>query len=315
MSIGLLALLDDIAAIVKVTAASLDDVATQAAAAGSKAAGVVIDDAAVTPKYVVGLDPKRELPIIWNIAKGSMKNKLLFLMPAALVLGAVAPWAIKPILAIGGTYLCFEGYEKIHDLVHTYTHKKEHDKTISDISHMETISPEELEKERTTGAIRTDFILSAEIMAISYAVVKDEILAIQIAALLFVAIGITAGVYGFVALIVKADDFGYFLARKSKNVITQKLGRFIVRAMPSFLKILGSVGTAAMLWVGGGIIIHSTPPLHHAMEHFVHELHLGGFMSWLCEASISLIFGVIIGAFAAIGYQNGKKLLPKKKAA
>lgn len=316
MSTGLLALLDDVAAIVKVTAASLDDVAAQAIKAGGKAAGVVIDDAAVTPKYVVGLDPKRELPIIWNIAKGSLKNKLVFLTPAALLLGAAAPWAIKPILALGGAYLCFEGYEKIHDLVHKYTHKNKHEHIEEEIKsgEIEVITPEQLEKERTSGAIRTDFILSAEIMAISYAVVKDESLALQIAALVFVAIAITVGVYGFVALIVKADDFGYFLARKEKRVFLQKFGRFIVTAMPAFLKILGSIGTAAMLWVGGGIIIHSVPFLHHQMEHLVHGLHLSGFMAWFVEASISLVFGIAVGFVVALGYTQGKKFWPKKKA-
>lgn len=315
MSTGLLALLDDIAAIVKVTAASLDDVATQAAAAGTKAAGVVIDDAAVTPKYVVGLDPKRELPIIWNIAKGSLKNKLVFLMPAALLLGWLAPWAIQPLLALGGLYLCFEGYEKIHDLAHKFLHKNDNHQHIPHLDNIITITPEELEKERTSGAIRTDLILSAEIMAISYAVVQAAPISTQIVTLLLVSVGITAGVYGFVALIVKADDFGYYLAKDGKNFIAQKIGRFVIKAMPAFLKILGSVGTAAMLWVGGGIIIHSIPVLHHEMQHLTHALHLTGFLAWALEASISAIFGIIMGGLAAKIYEQTEKFLPKKTTA
>lgn len=322
MSSGLLALLDDIAAIVKATAASIDDVATmakvsaatmddvaaQAVKASSKAAGVVIDDAAVTPKYVVGLSPKRELPIIWNIAKGSLKNKLVFLMPAALFLGWAAPWAIKPILALGGAYLCFEGYEKLHTIAHKMLHK---DHVHHEEESAEIISPEELEKIRTNGAIRTDFILSAEIMAISYATVASAHIATQIAALLLVAIGITAGVYGVVALIVKADDFGFHLAKDKHAPWVQSLGRGIVKGMPAVLKTLAGVGTAAMLWVGGGIIIHSVPFLHHAMEHLIHDLHVSGFIAWMTEASISAVFGIVVGFFAALGYENGKKFLPQ----
>lgn len=298
MSTGLLALLDDIAALVKVTAASLDDVATQAGAAGSKAAGVVIDDAAVTPKYVVGLSPKRELPIIWNITKGSLKNKLLFLMPAALLLGYFLPWMISPILALGGTYLCFEGYEKVHDAIHKRLHKKKKQNN-QDKKPAKVITPEELEKIRTNSAIRTDFILSAEIMAISYSVVSDSALWVQIAALLFVAIGITAGVYGFVALIVKADDVGYHMAKDQHAPWIQSLGRAIIKAMPGFLKLLSIVGTAAMLWVGGGIIIHAIPFLHHHAEHLIHLPHLDGFLAWFCGAILNSIFGIVIGFIVA----------------
>lgn len=308
MSSGLLALLDDIAALVKVTAASLDDIATQAAAAGSKAAGVVIDDAAVTPKYVVGLSPARELPIIWNIAKGSFKNKLLFLMPAALLLGWLAPWIITPILAIGGAYLCFEGYEKLHEIMHKFM-KKEHPHPIEEIS--EIITPEELEKIRTDSAIRTDFILSAEIMAIAYSSVSTQHLAIQIAALLFVAIGITAGVYGAVALIVKADDFGLHLAKDKNPAWLQSLGRSIIKGMPVVLSFLGGIGVAAMLWVGGGIIIHAIPFLHHELSHLSHALHLAGFVKWLFEATLSGVFGIIIGLIIAPLYNKIHSIIDK----
>lgn len=327
MSTGLLALLDDVAAIVKATAASiddvavmaktaaatLDDVAVQAVKAGSKAAGVVIDDAAVTPKYVVGLSPKRELPIIWNIAKGSLKNKLIFLMPAALILGYAAPWIIAPLLAVGGVYLCFEGYEKLHEIAHKFLHKDGHHHAEEETA--EAITPEELEKIRTNGAIRTDFILSAEIMAIAYNTVKTEPFMTQFTALLFVAIGITVAVYGFVGLIVKADDVGAHMAQDKYHPAMQKFGRGLIKGMPALLVTLSYIGTAAMLWVGGGIIIHSIPFLHHEMEHLVHGLHLTGFLAWLCEASISLIFGIVIGFIAALGYEKGKTLWPKKKAA
>ena len=309
MSSGLLALLDDIAAIVKVTAASIDDVALQAAKASSKAAGVVIDDAAVTPKYVVGLSPKRELPIIWNIAKGSLKNKLLFLLPAMLLLGAVAPWAVSPLLAIGGLFLCFEGYEKLHHIIHSYFHKDEHHAE----EEVEVITPEELERIRTAGAIRTDFILSAEIMAIAYAVVATEPFFTQFFTLLVVALGITGAVYGFVGLIVKADDVGLHLAQDKYHPGLRKFGRGLIKGMPALLRTLAYIGTAAMLWVGGGIIIHAIPALHHPLEHLIHDLHLTGFLAWLCEASLSLIFGTIIGFFVVQIVERVKKYLPKKK--
>ena len=312
MSTGLLALLDDIAAIAKVTAASLDDVAAQAGAAGTKAAGVVIDDAAVTPKYVVGLSPKRELPIIWNIAKGSLKNKLLYLIPAALALGMIAPWAIMPILALGGIYLCFEGYEKLHEAVHKCLNKN-HASSAKESDNIATITPDELEKERTNGAIRTDFILSAEIVAISYAVVADSSLIQQAIILSIIAIGITFCVYGAVALIVKADDFGYHLAKDKHTAWVKSIGRGIITAMPKFLQILGSIGTAAMLWVGGGIIIHNVPFLHHAMEHLTHSMHLDGGIKWLFEASLSAIFGIVIGGVAEKALHLTKPLITKIK--
>lgn len=310
MSSGLLALLDDIAAIVKVTAASIDDVAVQALKASSKAAGVVIDDAAVTPKYVVGLSPKRELPIIWNIAKGSIKNKLLFLLPAMLLLGTFAPWSVAPLLAIGGAFLCFEGYEKLHHIVHGFFHKETH----IDEEKIEIITPEELEKIRTSGAIRTDFILSAEIMAISYAVVATEPFLTQFFTLLVVAVAITAGVYGFVGLIVKMDDIGLHLAKDKFNRTTRAFGRGLIKGMPALLKVLAYIGTAAMLWVGGGIIIHAIPFLHHEMLHLVHELHLEGFAAWALEASLSLIFGIVIGFFVVQVVERTKKYWPKKSA-
>lgn len=291
MSSGLLALLDDVAAIVKVTASSLDDVAAQAVKASSKAAGVVIDDAAVTPKYVVGLSPAREIPIVWNIAKGSLRNKLLILLPGVMLLGAIAPWAVGPLLALGGLFLCFEGYEKLHQAVHHYLHPQNKEA----VGELEPISPEQLEQDRTKGAIRTDFILSAEIMAISYNVVKAENFWLKLTSLIGVAFFITAGVYGFVALILKADDTGLRLAKEKNHRFVQTLGRGLIRGMPILLMILSVIGTAAMLWVGGGIIIHSFPPAHHWLEEWLQRIGAGGFFAWMVEALISLVFAIFMG--------------------
>ncbi len=291
MTSGLLALFDDVAAIAKAAAASLDDVATQAVKASSKAAGVVIDDAAVTPKYVVGLSPARELPIVWNIAKGSLKNKLLILLPAILLLGVVAPWSIGPLLAVGGLFLCFEGYEKLHHIVHSFLHPA----PALAPEALETMSPEELEQVRTSGAIRTDFILSAEIMAIAYDVVQGESFATRLTSLLVVAITITAGVYGFVALVLKADDLGLHLSQARYHQSLNAVGRLLIKGMPRLLVLLTYVGTAAMLWVGGGIIIHSIPPAHHSVQDLVHHWSLTGVTAWCAEAGISLVFGIAIG--------------------
>jgi predicted DNA repair protein MutK len=291
MASGLLVLLDDIAAIAKAAAASLDDVATQAVKASSKAAGVVIDDAAVTPKYVVGLSPARELPIVWNIAKGSLRNKLLILLPAILLLGVVAPWSISPLLAVGGLFLCYEGYEKLHHIVHGFLHPTRS----LPADKLETMTPDALEKVRTRGAIRTDFILSAEIMAIAYDVVRNDPFTTRLGALLVVALAITGGVYGFVALILKADDLGLHLARDRSHLVVRGLGKFLIAMMPWLLMVLSALGTAAMLWVGGGIVIHSIPDAHHALLDRVHAWELNGFLAWCAEAGISLVVGIVIG--------------------
>ncbi|WP_066833388.1 DUF808 domain-containing protein [Rufibacter ruber] len=289
MASGLLALLDDVAALVKVSAASLDDVPTQVAKTTGKVSGIVIDDTAVTPKYVVGLDPSRELSIIWQIAKKSFINKVIFLGPAALLLGFFAPWAITPILMLGGAFLCFEGYEKVHGMFSP--HAAEEAQAAGDV---QVITPEELEKERVTSAIRTDFILSAEIVAITYSTVADQPLLNQIAVMLAVAIFITAAVYGFVGLIVKADDIGLHMAKKN-NASTQKMGRGIVKFMPSFLKILGYVGTAAMLWVGAEIVIHGIPYLHHHLENLEHSLAQIPVLAWLAKVVACAVFGIALG--------------------
>lgn len=294
MAGGLLALLDDVAALVKVTAASLDDIPTQIAKTSGKVAGVVIDDAAVTPKYVVGLDPKRELAIIYRIARRSLINKILFLTPAALLLGYLAPWAITPILMVGGAYLCFEGYEKLHAKLFHAPHA-EADEAV------ETITPEELEKIRIDSAVRTDLILSAEIIAITYATVAQRDFLYQTAVLLSIAVGITVAVYGVVGLIVKADDVGVHLAKRSRVGAVRALGRGLVKGMPPFLTVLGGIGTAAMLWVGAEIVAHGIAPLHHALEHL--QASLGGqpVLAWFAKASMCALGGLMLGALVAQG--------------
>lgn len=307
MASGFFALLDDISALVKASAASLDDVPAQVAKTTGKVSGIVIDDTAVTPKYVVGLDPSRELSIIYRIAKKSLVNKLLILSPAALLLGYFAPWAITPILMMGGAYLCFEGYEKVHSMFSK--HKEVHVET----EDVKVITPEELEKERVAGAVRTDIILSAEIMAIAYSQVTDEPIMNQVVVMLAVAVFITIAVYGFVGLIVKADDIGVHLAQDRFHPATQKFGRGIVKFMPRFLSILSYVGTAAMLWVGAEIIAHGIP----YTAHLLHELEisladmpaLAWFLKALCCAIAGLIIGFIVEKFVLMG----KRVLGKKK--
>lgn len=287
MASGLLALLDDVAALVKVSAASIDDIPAQVAKTSGKVSGIVIDDAAVTPKYVVGLDPSRELSIIGHIAKKSLINKLVILGPAALILGFIAPWLIQPILMVGGAYLCFEGYEKVHSIF------VKHEEAAKETA--EVITPAELEKIRTAGAVRTDMILSAEIMAIAYATVADKDIMTQIMVLISVALVITGAVYGFVGLIVKADDIGMHMAKDHQHPVTQKIGRGIVKFMPHFLKVLSYIGTAAMLWVGAEIISHGIPFLHHQLDHLVHALPDIAALKWLVKAAVCAIGGVVLG--------------------
>ncbi|AIZ63168.1 ABC transporter [Hymenobacter sp. DG25B] len=305
MASGFFALLDDISALVKVSAASLDDVPAQVAKTTGKVSGIVIDDTAVTPKYVVGLDPSRELSIIYQIAKKSLINKLLILSPAALVLGYFAPWAITPILMLGGAYLCFEGYEKVHSMF-----SKHHEVDVES-EQVERITPEELEKERVAGAVRTDIILSAEIMAIAYSQVTEQPIVNQIVVMAAVAVFITVAVYGFVGLIVKADDVGVHMAQDKYHPATQKLGRGIVKFMPHFLNILSYVGTAAMLWVGAEIIAHGIP----FTAHLLHELevalaHLPA-VAWLAKALSCAIGGLLIGFVVEKIVLLGKKVFRK----
>ncbi|CAM3739147.1 DUF808 domain-containing protein [Paracoccus yeei] len=294
---GLLALLDDVAGIAKIAAASVDDVAGQAVKAGAKAAGAVIDDAAVTPKYVHGFTAARELPIVWRIARGSFFNKLVILLPIALLLSAFAPWLITPLLMIGGAYLCFEGAEKV---LHALSHHQVNEPKL-------TVTPEGaagLEETRVKGAIKTDFILSAEIMTIALATIPTDDTIWQKALILaVVAIGITVAVYGFVALIVKADDVGLHLAQRGGA--TAGLGRGIVRFMPGFMKVLTIVGTAAMIWVGGQIVVHGLHVLgqhqpyewiHHMAEAAAQALPAApGVAAWVTTAFFDGILGLMLG--------------------
>ena len=300
MAGGLVALLDDVAALTKLAAASLDDVTGAAARAGVKAAGVVVDDTAVTPRYVAGLSPKRELPIIGRIALGSMRNKVFILLPLALALEAFAPWALTPLLMIGGAYLCYEGAEKVIEAVRGH-HAGD--------AAAESGTPAEIEDRKVKGAVRTDFILSAEIMVMALAEVVGKSLLTQAIALALVAVGITAGVYGVVAVIVKVDDLGLLLAKRPARVL-QAVGRGLVRGMPAVMRVLTVVGTAAMLWVGGGILLHGLEGYGFAaLGHALHDgaaaaaaviPALEAAVAWLVTAAGSGLLGLAVGAVLAL---------------
>ena len=303
MPSGLIALLDDVATIAKLAASSLDDVAGAAGKASTKAAGVVIDDTAVTPRYVVGLAPERELPIIGKIAWGSLKNKILLLLPAALLLTAFAPFLTTPLLMIGGAYLAFEATEKILEKL---LHEHEHEEQLVDAM----ADPHELEKMQVKGAIRTDFILSAEIMAIALASLEHLTLMTTAIALIVVALAITAGVYGVVALIVKLDDIGLHMAqRRSRS--TRALGNALVHGVPKLLTALSAIGTAAMLWVGGGILVHGLEEMHvlEGVPNAIHDLShaagalagpLSGLIEWLVNAIGGAVVGLLIGGLIVL---------------
>jgi uncharacterized protein len=300
MATGLVALLDDVAAIARLAAASIDDVGLGVAKAGVKAAGVVIDDAAVTPRYVTGFTPDRELPIIWKITKGSLRNKLLILLPVALLLSQFVPVAITPLLMIGGAYLSFEGAEKLIERFGG----AHHDEAVID----EAGDPAAIEQSRVSGAIRTDFILSAEIMAIALAQIEDEPLVERAMVLAVVAIAITFAVYGTVGLIVKMDDIGLHLAKRGGSA-SRAFGTFLLRLMPRLLTFLAGLGTLAMLWVGGGILLHGSEELGlhgpadlaHAVRHALAYAAgpLGGVIGWLGYAVCSAIVGLVIGSLVA----------------
>ncbi len=297
MSVGLVALLDDIAALAKLAAASLDDIGAAASRASAKAAGVVIDDTAVTPRYTQGFSPQRELPIIKRIAIGSLRNKLLFILPAAMLLSQFLPMVLTPLLMLGGTYLCFEGAEKI---IATVLGHGGHDEAAGAAAG----TPEHEEK-MVAGAIRTDFILSAEIMVISLNEVANEPFVSRAIILVVVAIGITALVYGVVALIVKMDDIGLNLAERS-SAAAQRVGRALVTAMPKVLSALTVIGTVAMLWVGGHILLDGFDKLgwaapyavvHHLEEAAAHAVGAAaGVVGWLVNTLGSAVFGLLAGA-------------------
>lgn len=325
MSIGLLALLDDVAGLVKVAAASLDDIAGQAAKAGVKAAGAVIDDAAVTPRYVDGFTADRELPIVGRIAWGSIKNKLIFLLPAALLLSLFLPWAITPLLMIGGAYLCYEGAEKVFHALAPHD-AEAHEASLEPVA----IDASTLEEQKISGAIKTDFILSAEIMTIILAAIDVDNFWTRAAILALAGVGITIAVYGAVALIVKADDAGLWLAQNGRTGAGRAVGRGLVIGMPRFMQVLSIIGTAAMTWVGGSIIVHGlyefgfAGPEHiveaaaHWAEHTIPAI--AGVAAWFATAGVDFVFGLIIGALMipvagyviAPAWKGVKSLLPKR---
>jgi len=326
MSVGLLALLDDVAGLVKVAATSLDDIAGQATKAGLKTAGALIDDAAVTPRYLHGFAAARELPIVGAIAWGSIKNKLIILLPAALILSTFLPGAITPLLMIGGAYLCYEGAEKVFHAFAPHGAEK-HEAALEPLA----INADKLEDQKIAGAIQTDFILSAEIMTIALSAIDAPDIVTRTLILILVAVGITAAVYGSVAVIVKADDFGLFLAKNGRTGWGRAIGRGLVTAMPGFMQVLTVVGTAAMIWVGGGILAHGlvsfgiSGPEHlveMASEWAAHAVPvMGDFAGWLMMALVDGIGGLLIGALLipVVGYAIApawkaiKRRLPQRK--
>ena len=297
MAGGLVALLDDIAALAKVAAASIDDVGAAAGRASAKAAGVVVDDTAVTPRYVHGFTADRELPIIKKIAIGSLRNTLLFILPAALLFSQFVPWLLTPLLMAGGTYLCYEGAEKVWEKIGG-GHEGEHQVPAG-------MESGEHEATMVAGAIRTDFILSAEILVIALDSVSHEPFVSRAIILVFVAIVITALVYGVVGLIVKMDDIGLALAERP-SAGAQRLGRALVSGMPKLLAVLSTVGIVAMLWVGGHILLtgadklgwHAPYSLVHHAEEAVHDATgaLGGILGWFTNTLGSAIAGALVGA-------------------
>ena len=294
MSAGLFGLLDDIAALARLAAASVDDIGAAAGRATAKAAGVVIDDTAVTPQYVHGITADRELPMIKRIALGSLRNKLLFILPAALLLSQFVPWLLTPILMVGATYLCYEGAEKVLGRVLGHDAHAAPTATVG----------EDAEKKMTAGAIRTDFILSAEIMVIALNEVADQSFWPRLIILVVVAVVITVAVYGVVGAIVKMDDVGLSLTQRSSR-FAKRIGRGLVAGMPKLLAALSTIGTVAMLWVGGHILLvgtddvgwHAPYGLVHHAEDFVHHAvqGVGGLLAWLLNTAVSAVIGLVVG--------------------
>jgi len=306
---SLLLLIDDIAAI-------LDDVAVMAKVAAKKTAGVLGDDLALNAQQVAGVSAERELPVVWAVAKGSMWNKLI-LVPTALAISAFAPWAITPLLMIGGAYLCYEGVEK---LAHKFLHREEDNKRLQELAAAvanPAIDLVAMEKEKIKGAIRTDFILSAEIIVIALGTVAAASFGKQVAVLSVVAIAMTIGVYGFVAGIVKLDDAGLHLMRQHVTGFLHQLGRFLIALAPKLMKFLSIAGTAAMFLVGGGILVHGIPPLNHLISG-VALLSSGVPMIGLAlDATLPTvldgIFGVIAGAICLAVVLGVKRIVASKK--
>jgi len=302
---SLLALIDDIASI-------LDDVAILSKVAAKKTAGVLGDDLALNAQQVAGVQAERELPVVWAVAKGSFINKAI-LVPAALAISAFAPWLVTPLLMVGGAFLCFEGFEK---LAHRFLHDKAEDEAKRAALAQAVANPEvdlvALERDKIKGAVRTDFILSAEIIAITLGTVAQSPFGTQVAVLSTIALLMTVGVYGLVAGIVKLDDLGLWLTRRA-SALAQGLGRGIVSAAPWLMKALSVAGTAAMFLVGGGILVHGVPALHHAIQHAVRGL--GSVAQWVLPTLADAVVGIVAGALVLLAVTLVKRLRPTPKSA
>lgn len=302
---SLLALLDDIASV-------LDDIAMMSKMAARKTAGVLGDDLALNAQQVSGVRAEREIPVVWAVAKGSLLNKVI-LVPLALLISAFAPWIITPLLMLGGAFLCYEGFEK---LAHHFLHKKE-DPKADEASENVPQDLAQYEKQKIKGAVRTDFILSAEIVVISLGTVAGASLMQQTLVLSIIALTMTAGVYGLVAGIVKLDDLGLWLSRRA-SALAQSTGRLLVNAAPYLMRLLSVVGTAAMFMVGGGIIVHGLSLVHHFIEHWVALgaalPAVGGVINVAGSALLNMLFGVLVGAVVLLVVSGVTRLLPGKTA-
>ncbi|HCT4300178.1 TPA: DUF808 domain-containing protein [Klebsiella quasipneumoniae] len=294
---SLLTLLDDIATL-------LDDISMMGKLAAKKTAGVLGDDLSLNAQQVTGVRANRELPVVWGVAKGSFVNKII-LVPLALLISAFIPWAITPLLMVGGAFLCFEGVEKVLHSLEARKHKEDPVQRQQRLQALADRDPQAFERDKVKGAIRTDFILSAEIVAITLGIVAEAPLLNQILILSGIAILVTIGVYGLVGVIVKLDDMGYWLAEK-RSTLAQWLGKGLLAVAPWLMKLLSVVGTLAMFLVGGGIVVHGIAPLHHAIEHW--SAGLGGMLAALLPMVVNLVLGFIIGAVVLAGVKAVSRL-------
>lgn len=294
---SLLTLLDDIATL-------LDDISMMGKLAAKKTAGVLGDDLSLNAQQVTGVRANRELPVVWGVAKGSFVNKII-LVPLALLISAFIPWAITPLLMVGGAFLCFEGVEKVLHSLEARKHQEDPAQRQQRLQALADRDPQAFERDKVKGAIRTDFILSAEIVAITLGIVAEAPLLNQILILSGIAILVTVGVYGLVGVIVKLDDMGYWLAEK-RSTLAQWLGKGLLAVAPWLMKLLSVVGTLAMFLVGGGIVVHGIAPLHHAIEHW--SAGLGGMLAALLPMVVNLVLGFIIGAVVLAGVKAVSRL-------
>ena len=307
MASSLLALIDDIATI-------LDDVSVMTKVAAKKTAGVLGDDLALNAQQVTGVKADRELPVVWAVAKGSALNKVI-LVPAALLISALANWAIMPLLMLGGAFLCFEGFEKVaHKFLHSKADDKQHHDELVQAVTDPAVDMVAFEKDKVKGAIRTDFILSAEIIVISLGTVATAAFSKQLSVLVAISVLMTVGVYGLVAGIVKLDDAGLYLSQRA-SAVARALGRGLLALAPKLMKFLSIVGTAAMFMVGGGIVVHGIPPLHHAVEHAAHAVSGVPGLGALASTLLNLMAGIIVGGLVLLGVNAVKGALGKIRGA